>query len=87
LRSRRQSRSGPVNSASLSFDPADWLHRFSAAGGWYAAQGGEVLTGWRLDDFDQARAVREIWRELEHDEDRRAAVRAIVAKPVERVDG
>lgn len=63
------------------FDPADWLARFTAVGGWYAAQGASVHTGWRMDDLDQAAAARDVWSEIQHNPERRDAVRALVATP------
>lgn len=60
------------------FDPADWLEHFKSVGGWYAAQSDRVHAGWRIDDWEEAQTAREIWREIERDEERRVAIRAVI---------
>lgn len=71
----------------VAFDPADWLRRFTAAGGWYAAQGHAVHTGWRMDSIEQAAAARQVWAEIEHDTERRYSVRSLVAAGSELLEG
>lgn len=60
------------------FDAADWLARFRAVGGWYAVQDNKVHAGWRIDGPSDDERVREVWREIEHSEERRASIRAVV---------
>ena len=62
------------------FDPAAWLDRFTAVGGWYLrTPDGETHAGWRVDDFDQALAARAVWREIEDRPERRGAVRDLIS--------
>ena len=60
------------------FNAADWLRRFGSAGGWYVVQGDKVHAGWEMSD--NSMAARAIWREIEHSEERRAAIRATVLR-------
>ena len=68
--------------ASDTFDPLDWLQRFKAVGGWYVAQDEEVHAGWKLLGNPNDEAARATWREIEHSEDRRSAVRAAIDSPI-----
>jgi len=59
------------------FDPVEWLARFKAVSGWWLIGADDKLTvGWHLMDSpsDQAMQAREIYREIEKDPARRAAV-------------
>jgi hypothetical protein len=60
------------------FDPADWLQRFKLAGGWYVAQRDRVIVGWRLDDWEETQTARQIWREIDCYDERRAAIRGVI---------
>lgn len=60
------------------FNAVDWLRRLKAVGGWYALREGEVYAGWHVSADPNDEAARETWREIEGNEDRRAAIRAAI---------
>jgi len=71
----------PIMRAPISarqFCPIDWLARFNAVGGWCATVGGKVHAGWQLSGGPQDAEAREVWREIESDEERRAPIRALL---------
>lgn len=61
------------------FDPAEWLIEFEAAGGWYVVTDGQIHTGWMIDGFpdDAATRCRALMAELETN-DRRERLRAFI---------
>jgi hypothetical protein len=63
---------------SAAFDPADWLSRYTAAGGWYAMRGDALVFGWPVPGPWAPTATREVYREIEHHPDRRAELLAHV---------
>ena len=70
-----QTESAPVTL----FNPADWLTRFRAVGGYFSTDSnGHPIMGWKLNlpTDPWGDAPRTIWREVEHDTDKRDAIRA-----------
>ena len=70
----------PVTAAP--FDAAAWLTAFRAADGYWIINDGLSHFGWYLEG--QEEQARELWREVEHSPERRAAVRAVLSAPSER---
>lgn len=61
------------------FDAAAWLAEFEVVGGWYVITGDDnVNVGWRVFGEDAAAQLRarELYREIEHDDVRRAQLKA-----------
>jgi hypothetical protein len=58
------------------FDPADWLDRFTSQAGWYALREGDLVFGWSVPSIEQAMATREVYREDQPD--RREAIAVLV---------
>jgi hypothetical protein len=58
--------------------PPTGCPRFTAAGGWYCVTGDGIVFGWPVPTMLQAKATREVYREIEDQPDRRDAVAEIV---------
>lgn len=63
---------------SAPFDPAAWLERYTAAGGCYSLADGDIVFFWPAPAEWRPAAVRDIYREVEDQPDRRGAVNALV---------
>ena len=60
------------------FDPADWLERYTAAGGWYMLASDGLHFGWPVPAVWAAMATREVYREIEDQPERLDAIKALV---------
>lgn len=64
-----------LRTESVPFDPSAWLAAFRAADGYWIVTHGSTSYGWMLDGLEER--ARELWREVEHSPERRAAVNAV----------
>lgn len=60
---------------SVPFDPSAWLAAFRAADGYWVVTPGSTSFGWYCDGLEEQ--ARELWREIEGNAERRAAIRAV----------
>lgn len=73
----RHSTSAPGANPPDTFDPATWLDRFRDVGGWWLIRAdGKPSMGWMLEGFNERQNddARALWREVERDHHRRAAI-------------
>jgi hypothetical protein len=65
------------------FDPATWLAKFETVGGRYViTEADHITVGWQVFGKDEAAQLRarELYREIEHDDVRRAQLKAHILK-------
>jgi hypothetical protein len=70
------------------FDPAAWLDQFRDAGGlWFIDGSGHLVAGWALHDRHNPLAAARVamWAEIDSDQTKRNAVRALLAARIGEV--